>query len=155
MSTFVDILITMIVDDSVLEQFGHRLKEERERLGLTQEAMAKLGGTARASQYLYEQGTRAPNAEYLLRVMQGGADIVYLFAGEKSELSALNSSVDSDVLTEVIHLVTDNTRKQRKKNIDPTRTLPIVQVITAGLTGKKFEDIDWNLVDQQIESWLN
>jgi transcriptional regulator with XRE-family HTH domain len=62
-----------------------RLKQERERLELTQVEMAKQTGIARASQQNYESGKRLPNVEYLNMLHKLGVDILYIITGEKRE----------------------------------------------------------------------
>ena len=76
-----------------LELSGARLKDERERLGLNQEAFAGVGGVKRVAQYLYERGSRSPDSRYLHAVCQIGVDVGYVITGTRS--SVLQSSVDS------------------------------------------------------------
>ena len=60
---------------------GARLREERRRLGYTQEAFAGLGNVGRKSQHRYEAGTRSPDANYLEAIAAAGADIAYIVIG--------------------------------------------------------------------------
>lgn len=60
--------------------FGARLREERERLGLTQ---GEPGVTPQA-QRKYERGERSPDAEYLAHFASQGADVLYLLTGERN-----------------------------------------------------------------------
>ena len=69
---------------------GARLREERERLGFSQTAVAELAekagvkGATRQSQALYEKGQRMPDAAFLA-VMQGaGYDVTYILTGQRS-----------------------------------------------------------------------
>lgn len=64
--------------------FGERLKTERQRLQLTQERMAELGGVRKNTQCLYEAGRNSPDAEYLQRLEAIGLDIHFLFYGERN-----------------------------------------------------------------------
>lgn len=66
--------------------FGERLREERLRLGLTQNEMAEIGGVTRTTQHIYETDIRLPDLGYLNRVRQAGADWYYLFTGERQGL---------------------------------------------------------------------
>ena len=61
--------------------FAKRLKEERARLSLTQEAMAKAGGVSRRAQVSYEAGTSTPDARYLEGIAGVGADTMYVSLG--------------------------------------------------------------------------
>lgn len=63
---------------------GARLKEERERLGLSQDAFAQIGGIQRRAQVRYEQDERQPDAVYLAAVAANGVDVLYLLTGQRS-----------------------------------------------------------------------
>jgi transcriptional regulator with XRE-family HTH domain len=68
--------------------FGSRLRQERDRLGLTQEKFAELGGVKRLSQHLYEQDVRVPDMNYLTRLLEGSVDVWFLISGTRSPASA-------------------------------------------------------------------
>ena len=57
---------------------GSRLREERERLGLSQQALGEIGGVKKLTQLNYEKGDRAPDTIYLTSVAEAGVDIVYV-----------------------------------------------------------------------------
>src|ERR1700687_5616131 len=63
--------------------FGQRLREERERLQMTQEQFAVLGGVKRVTQHLYELSERFPDVRYLESVLQHGADLQFLLLGNR------------------------------------------------------------------------
>lgn len=65
--------------------FCDRLKEERERLGFTQEAFGAIGGVKKLAQLKYEKGERSPDANYLAAISKVGADVLYLLAGARTE----------------------------------------------------------------------
>lgn len=71
-----------------LADFGARLREERERLGLTQVQFAKLAGVRRVAQYLYETGDRSPTVSYLLSAKDAGVDLTYLLLGKSDKARA-------------------------------------------------------------------
>lgn len=60
---------------------GKRLRQERERLGLTQELVANAGQVSRVSQSNYEAGRRIPDVEYLGRIAALGIDLHYIATG--------------------------------------------------------------------------
>lgn len=68
--------------------FGRRLREARDRLRLTQEQFAELGGVKRVSQHLYEQDARVPDLNYLLRLKEHGIDVGHLVLGSNAGHSA-------------------------------------------------------------------
>lgn len=63
---------------------GERLKEERDRLGLTQEQMAGRLDVTQKTQGLYERGQRMPNAEYLAVMADLGCDVLYVLTGQRT-----------------------------------------------------------------------
>ncbi len=65
---------------------GARLREERERLGYSQNDLAELAGLTRNSQVNYEGGKRQPDAAYLSAIAGHGADVTYILTGQRSSL---------------------------------------------------------------------
>lgn len=66
-----------------MSHIGSRLREERLRIGLSQDEFAAVGGVTRRSQSAYESDDRAPDTTYLLAVRTIGADICYVLTGER------------------------------------------------------------------------
>jgi transcriptional regulator with XRE-family HTH domain len=64
--------------------FSARLKEERKRLGLSQEAAAKARGISVGSLYAYEKSRVNAPASVLLPLAKLGADILYIVTGERT-----------------------------------------------------------------------
>jgi transcriptional regulator with XRE-family HTH domain len=60
---------------------GQRLREERNRLKLSQSALGTIGGVETNAQGNYESGARSPKADYLLRITKAGVDIHYVLTG--------------------------------------------------------------------------
>lgn len=89
---------------------GHRLREERKRLGLLQPAFADLGGVKRVTQHFYEQDERVPDANYLLRLHEHGVDVVYVLLGNRQRLGgvALDVNILGDIYRAVEELARDN-----------------------------------------------
>lgn len=61
-----------------------RLREERERLGLSQAALGEIGGVKKLTQLNYEKGERSPDSAYLSAIAKFGADIQYIVTGIRS-----------------------------------------------------------------------
>ena len=72
-----------------MDDFSARLKQERQRLGLSQADFSALGGVQKQAQFHYERGTRRPNSDYLAKIASAGADVFYLLTGHVATL-ALN-----------------------------------------------------------------
>lgn len=82
--------------------FGRRLKSERERLGMTQPQFAELGGIKRATQHLYEQDATAPDIEYLFKLDANGVDVIFLLFGESRRgVSSAGHSISPEVLSQI------------------------------------------------------
>lgn len=60
---------------------GERLKEERERLGFSQEAFAGLVAASRKSQMRWEQDDSFPDAAQLASWIPHGLDALYVLTG--------------------------------------------------------------------------
>lgn len=78
---------------------GSRLRQERERLGLSQKAFGEIGGVEANAQGKYESGERAPKADYLSRVAERGVDVLYVLTGSPTPTLLDNlSQVEEKVL---------------------------------------------------------
>jgi len=62
---------------------GERLKAERTRLRIAPTDFGVLCGVSRTTQFNYESGDRAPDAEYLKRAHEAGMDVNYVITGVK------------------------------------------------------------------------
>lgn len=62
---------------------AERLREERKRLGLTQERFGAEGGVGKLAQLNYEKGERSPDAAYLSAIALAGVDVSYVLTGER------------------------------------------------------------------------
>lgn len=60
------------------------MREERERLGMSQSALGELGGVRKQAQLKYESNARHPDTAYLSRVASYGVDVAYLITGQRS-----------------------------------------------------------------------
>lgn len=69
-------------------RFGTRLRQERDRLGLTQDELADRLGVSSGAQSNYERGNRSPDAEYLVAFVAAGADALFLLQGVRSAEAA-------------------------------------------------------------------
>lgn len=64
--------------------FSNRLKEERKRLGVTLDIMAKKGLVSRSSYCAYEAGETKPSIDFLIALAAVGVDVNYLLTGVKT-----------------------------------------------------------------------
>ena len=75
-----------------------RLREERERLGLSQQEMAEAGGVKKMAQWTYEKGERHPDTRYLAAIAALGADVLYILTGQHAGGAASVSAGDRVLL---------------------------------------------------------
>jgi len=67
-----------------MKEITQRLREERIRLGLTQQTLATAGGVLVNAQNTYERGVRVPNAIYLANIAKIGVDVLYVVTGRRT-----------------------------------------------------------------------
>lgn len=90
---------------SSMQNFGSRLREEREKLHLSQTELANQLGIHRNTQARYESGQREPDAGYLEAVRAAGVDVEYVIngsVGSRKRYSLGDRSPDPDLLAQVI-----------------------------------------------------
>ncbi|MBP6897386.1 MAG: helix-turn-helix transcriptional regulator [Pseudacidovorax sp.] len=75
-----------------------RLREERERLGLSQEKFGALGGVLKRAQINYEKGERAPDSAYLAAIAEAGADVLYVLTGQRNAAMPATDSAEQVLL---------------------------------------------------------
>lgn len=80
---------------------GERLREERQRLGLSQTAFGELAGVTKKSQALYESGDRSPDGVYFAAAAAAGVDIRYVITGQRSGSGIGETAVHQAVLDAV------------------------------------------------------
>lgn len=64
---------------------GDRLKQERDRLKLSQPAMAEAADTTKKTQIDYEKNKTTPKGRYLAKVAALGVDVGYVITGVRAE----------------------------------------------------------------------
>ncbi|MCX8665671.1 MULTISPECIES: helix-turn-helix domain-containing protein [unclassified Gilliamella] len=77
------------------KNIGLRLKEERERMGLSQVAMGEIANVKKLTQLNYEKGERFPDALYLSTLANFGLDVQYVVTGIRT---TNNLSIDEQDL---------------------------------------------------------
>ena len=63
---------------------NERLREERTRLGHSQETFGELGGVGKQAQLRYEKGERHPDTQYMAAISAIGADVLYILTGSRA-----------------------------------------------------------------------
>jgi transcriptional regulator with XRE-family HTH domain len=73
---------------------GERLKEERNRLGLSQAGIGDIAGITKNSQINYEANKRSPDSAYLAKIAEIGADVNYILTGVRVVTGSINATLD-------------------------------------------------------------
>ena len=74
---------------------GNRIKEERERLGLTQDGFCAIAGCGRRTLVEWEAGNTSPKAEQLEVLAEHGVDVYYVLTGQRIGLATTLSARES------------------------------------------------------------
>lgn len=89
-----------------MSTIGERIREERERLKLSQSALAAIGGVGKHSQINYEADRRYPDASYFAHIADAGADVLFILTGRREQAATTTiNSVDPERLERAIELV--------------------------------------------------
>jgi transcriptional regulator with XRE-family HTH domain len=91
-------------------QSGERLATERERLGLSQQALSDATGVARNMLSRYERGIAEPGASALMALAGSGVDVLFVLTGQRTPQSAQALSPEDTALLDNYHAATDEDR---------------------------------------------
>lgn len=72
---------------------GKRLKEERKRLGQTQQELAEGCGVSKWAQLNFEKDENLPGGGYLLAAHGCGVDVMYVLTGQRAQLEAAEAAL--------------------------------------------------------------
>jgi len=104
-----------------LSTVASRLREERERLGMSQSAFAEACGVKKLAQLNYEKGDRKPDTDYLESAVRLGADVLYILTGRR-EQPALE---DIKTLTAAIEVIEEALAK-RRATLPPAKKAEVI-----------------------------
>ena len=65
---------------------GERLREERERLGMSQPAFAAIANTTKQTLFSWETGRTAPDGFQLAALNATGVDVLFVVTGQRSQV---------------------------------------------------------------------
>ena len=111
---------------------GQRLKQERERLGHSQTAMAEFAGVTKKSQIRYESGESSATAEYLAAASNAGADVAYILSGIRSVTRPGMSTEEIDLFNEIVDTFWSLADDDRRALLRQGRALHLSELETAG-----------------------
>lgn len=107
---------------------GDRLREERVRIGLSQEDAALLCGLTRAMWGRYERSISLPNAAVLVSLIGHGFDVNFILGGSRT-LSASTMAEDEEALLDAYRATDDEGRAaiSRAAQMERLRATPAAQ----------------------------
>lgn len=94
--------------DHALQALGQRIREERNRIRLSQIDFGKLADVSENTQTSYEKGRIPPKADYFIKLLQHNIDVSYLVTGQRS--SGDFSFVDQKILG-MVHALSHRERE--------------------------------------------
>jgi transcriptional regulator with XRE-family HTH domain len=99
-----------------MSNWGDRLRDERERLGISQRHLAEIGEVSRPSQTAYEKGGGNPPGDYWNSIAKAGIDIQYVLTGVRSSNwppteATKNKQVSKSELIDTLELIMQQTEK--------------------------------------------
>ena len=106
--------------------FGERLSLERQRLGLTQEALGKLGGMSRLAQFKYEHGEHMPSVEYLEKLFDNNVDAIFLLTGRR----LAHDQIDWDIAREAYVFIHRNYVEKGGKARSPEKLFELFRKLS-------------------------
>jgi len=77
---------------------GERLREERNRLGMSQPAFAAIAGTTKQTLFSWETGKTGPDAFQIALLAEAGVDVLYVLTGQRTPSVAQSLKPDEAAL---------------------------------------------------------
>lgn len=107
---------------------AERLKEERERLGLSQPRLGGLTGVVKQTVIQWEKGASAPDAVQISAFADAGADVLYILTGVRAAAPVLaaeqvQAGYAAKVLSKKEQVLLEKYRAATPKIQDATQTL--------------------------------
>lgn len=109
---------------------GERIRQERDRLGETQDEWARHTGIHRNTQAKYEKGDAVPDVNYLTAIDELGADIDFIRTGERRAWKSSDDYVERQcsIVQKIVECVEAYTG-EKKISISPARKASLVAAI--------------------------
>ena len=136
------------MNDCLKSGFGGRLREERERLGITQQTFAERAGIKRVTQFLYEKEESLPSYRYLTAIAEQGVDMHYLFFGQRQRLGRLNLS--AKILRDIYRIVDEVARDDAGNLLPLESRMDFFGILCAAYTGREDEQVDADTVKAML-----
>ena len=146
--------ITQMMEKTLDEKvLGSRLREERKRLGLTQDGLARVAGVRRVTVYLYEKGDRQAPLDFLLKMEEAGASLSYLLRGERELEAPMDRQVDSGLVSEIFRLVDEYAVDAKGRPLHPSYRAALFDDLVAMATNIASNQVDRKAIQRKLEAF--
>ncbi|WP_368762665.1 helix-turn-helix domain-containing protein [Klebsiella michiganensis] len=85
-----------------MSTLSERLKEERNRIGMSQTEFGALAGVGKTTQINYENGSRSPSADYLAALFDNNVDIQYVVTGIRGRKVHEREPLDDELFLKIV-----------------------------------------------------
>jgi transcriptional regulator with XRE-family HTH domain len=131
--------------------FGQRLRQERDRLGLSQAEFAERGGVRRTSQHIYESDIRVPDLNYLERVQEAGADLRFLVLVERLPVSHRDTlTLSYAALSNIYRVVDEFCRDDGGNPLSLDSRLRFFQLLCASVKDRGSSDAELDSLRSEL-----
>lgn len=125
--------------------FGERLREERKRLGLSQDEFAERAGIKRLAQLQYEKEVREPRTSYLAALGALGVSLSYVLFGEKADSKGMLPEETRRIERKIFDLIDEYVANQCGGILSSEGRYVLFEVmrahcVQAALSGRSAED---------------
>lgn len=129
------------------EIIGERLRTERRRLGMSQEAFAKAGGLRRTTLYQYEHGDRRPSLDYLLNWARVGLDLHFVMTGKRMIRPVSDIRLSEQELARIFSLVNTYARDSRGRALAVEHQQELLCQLCRVASHEAEQQVDWEEIE--------
>lgn len=130
---------------------GRRLKQERQRLNMTQEAVARATGVRRVTVYQYEIGDRFASLEFLLNVAKAGVSLQYLLFGERRVIEVGDQFVDAKLVLDLYRLVDRVAVDEKGRSLHVDDRVELLEELLSIAANLRLDEVDDSKISAVIE----
>jgi len=132
-------------NETFVSGFGERLREERKRLGLSQDEFAERVGIKRLAQLQYEKEVREPRTSYLAALGVLGVSLNYLLFGKRSSSESMTPDETRRIEKKIFDLIDEYVANQCGGVLSSEGRYVLFEVmraqcVQAALMGRRAED---------------
>ncbi len=134
-------------------EIGERLRTERRRLGLSQDAFAAAGGIRRTTLYQYERGDRRPSLDFLIKCTSVGLDLAYMMFGERDFRLGSEIQLEAAELARISALVDIYARDSRGRLLAHEHQQELLSQLCKIASNQSEEHVDWEEIEEVARSF--